>query len=148
MIPRPPRSTRTDTLFPYTTLFRSHRVAEHHRPGALLRPAARHLRPVTKLLDLVERGRLEAAGSEDLEPPEQLGVTEDIEVGVGEGVGAGLLHRMHAVMRELARLALPLLRQVGIDDDGLRSDEHTYALPALMRISFDGICLQKTRNKQ
>src|SRR3546814_9789156 len=25
MIPRPPRSTRTDTLFPYTTLFRSAR---------------------------------------------------------------------------------------------------------------------------
>src|SRR3546814_1546326 len=25
MIRRPPRSTRTDTLFPYTTLFRSHR---------------------------------------------------------------------------------------------------------------------------
>src|SRR3546814_12963784 len=28
MIRRPPRSTRTDTLFPYTTLFRS-----LHRPG-------------------------------------------------------------------------------------------------------------------
>src|SRR3546814_17268759 len=28
MIRRPPRSTRTDTLFPYTTLFRS---AERHR---------------------------------------------------------------------------------------------------------------------
>src|SRR3546814_11488994 len=27
MIRRPPRSTRTDTLFPYTTLFRSHDVA-------------------------------------------------------------------------------------------------------------------------
>src|SRR3546814_14434080 len=27
MIPRPPRSTRTDTLFPYTTLFRSARNA-------------------------------------------------------------------------------------------------------------------------
>src|SRR3546814_4979827 len=27
MIRRPPRSTRTDTLFPYTTLFRSHGVA-------------------------------------------------------------------------------------------------------------------------
>src|SRR3546814_2864054 len=26
MIPRPPRSTRTDTLFPYTTLFRSRPV--------------------------------------------------------------------------------------------------------------------------
>src|SRR3546814_4954438 len=31
MIRRPPRSTRTDTLFPYTTLFRSaHAVAENH----------------------------------------------------------------------------------------------------------------------
>src|SRR3546814_1166264 len=31
MIPRPPRSTRTDTLFPYTTLFRSAEAtaAEH-----------------------------------------------------------------------------------------------------------------------
>src|SRR3546814_4499717 len=27
MIRRPPRSTRTDTLFPYTTLFRSHGVS-------------------------------------------------------------------------------------------------------------------------
>src|SRR3546814_2136614 len=48
MIRRPPRSTRTDTLFPYTTLFRSQRVrgvdrrllheggevlAARHRPG-------------------------------------------------------------------------------------------------------------------
>src|SRR3546814_15798069 len=28
MIRRPPRSTRTDTLFPYTTLFRSHTEAQ------------------------------------------------------------------------------------------------------------------------
>src|SRR3546814_12876639 len=28
MIRRPPRSTRTDTLFPYTTLFRSDEVAD------------------------------------------------------------------------------------------------------------------------
>src|SRR3546814_9236713 len=36
MIRRPPRSTRTDTLFPYTTLFRSReRVTRrpHHQPG-------------------------------------------------------------------------------------------------------------------
>src|SRR3546814_16630556 len=46
MIPRPPRSTRTDTLFPYTTLFRSLRVRLHDphpqpRPpaGAAARPA-------------------------------------------------------------------------------------------------------------
>src|SRR3546814_15660983 len=35
MIRRPPRSTRTDTLFPYTTLFRS-----LHREVGVLRPAA------------------------------------------------------------------------------------------------------------
>src|SRR3546814_9094513 len=29
MIRRPPRSTRTDTLFPYTTLFRSHNQRSH-----------------------------------------------------------------------------------------------------------------------
>src|SRR3546814_5584179 len=55
MIRRPPRSTRTDTLFPYPTLFRSHAVGAgagvHRVPGAFeavrgagpfraLRPAA------------------------------------------------------------------------------------------------------------
>src|SRR3546814_7029687 len=32
MIRRPPRSTRTDTLFPYTTLFRSHRSFSARAP--------------------------------------------------------------------------------------------------------------------
>src|SRR3546814_9152681 len=35
MIRRPPRTTRTDTLFPYTTLFRSQRV-DHLPPVGLL----------------------------------------------------------------------------------------------------------------
>src|SRR3546814_13078487 len=49
MLPRPPSSTRTDTLFPYSTLFRSARGAEGarnpvgyrpaHHPAAALRPA-------------------------------------------------------------------------------------------------------------
>src|SRR3546814_13828654 len=34
MIRRPPRSTRTDTLFPYTTLFRSHIRGRCVLPGA------------------------------------------------------------------------------------------------------------------
>src|SRR3546814_15047572 len=34
MIRRPPRSTRTDTLFPYTTLFRSKYTAEQTRLSA------------------------------------------------------------------------------------------------------------------
>src|SRR3546814_17094564 len=33
MIRRPPRSTRTDTLFPYTTLFRSSRAIRSARLG-------------------------------------------------------------------------------------------------------------------
>src|SRR3546814_20434115 len=33
MIRRPPRSTRTDTLFPYTTLFRSADAGGAERPG-------------------------------------------------------------------------------------------------------------------
>src|SRR3546814_15712752 len=39
MIRRPPRSTRTDTLFPYTTLFRSVRSFDHlgNREKAMLR---------------------------------------------------------------------------------------------------------------
>src|SRR3546814_6334690 len=47
MIRRPPRSTRTDTLLPYTTLFRSRQVAARnrrasleHAPGGFLRFSA------------------------------------------------------------------------------------------------------------
>src|SRR3546814_17779764 len=36
MIRRPPRSTRTDTLFPYTTLFRSLRPDDGSAPFGLL----------------------------------------------------------------------------------------------------------------
>src|SRR3546814_15945328 len=36
MIRRPPRSTRTDTLFPYTTLFRSHHAGSDDDRGRQL----------------------------------------------------------------------------------------------------------------
>src|SRR3546814_10438329 len=45
MIRRPPRSTRTDTLFPYTTLFRSQRERQEHLPAQthqLVVAVARH----------------------------------------------------------------------------------------------------------
>src|SRR3546814_1815716 len=38
MIRRPPMSTRTDTLFPYTTLFRSGRAAGCRRSGLCIQP--------------------------------------------------------------------------------------------------------------
>src|SRR3546814_5825486 len=52
MVRRPPRSTRTDTLFPYTTLFRSARDRVQHlhlladRGAAPVRPVGRGARTV------------------------------------------------------------------------------------------------------
>src|SRR3546814_19887235 len=45
MIRRPPRSTRTDTLFPYTTLFRSRLCLEADFADALRRRGQRARRP-------------------------------------------------------------------------------------------------------
>src|SRR3546814_2833950 len=42
MIRRPPRSTRTDTLFPYTTLFRSARIHDKPRTQGPPAPERRH----------------------------------------------------------------------------------------------------------
>src|SRR3546814_684657 len=44
MIRRPPRSTRTDTLFPYTTLFRSRNPWSDQRPIAINPQGVRSLR--------------------------------------------------------------------------------------------------------
>src|SRR3546814_9549511 len=52
MIRRPPRSTRTDTLFPYTTLFRS----LDHASGRVA-PEQRALRPAQHLDALQVEGR-------------------------------------------------------------------------------------------
>src|SRR3546814_14730949 len=55
MIRRPPRSTRTDTLFPYTTLFRSRlpSTSQCHRPKA----ARGHSR-LTGKLAIIHEGHL------------------------------------------------------------------------------------------
>src|SRR3546814_10677944 len=57
MILRPPRSTRTDTLFPYTTLFRS----VIHHPGLLdeLGETLAHLELDDQFLDKLRREILE-----------------------------------------------------------------------------------------
>src|SRR3546814_14709383 len=59
MIRRPPRSTRTDTLFPYTTLFRSHR----RQPALFLL-----LRPVGEDVVRYER-RADAVGGAEAPAP-------------------------------------------------------------------------------
>src|SRR3546814_16078052 len=46
MIRRPPRSTRTDTLFPYTTLFRSLADEAPRQCGSVFAPQREHRAPV------------------------------------------------------------------------------------------------------
>src|SRR3546814_1870492 len=64
MIRRPPRSTRTYTLFPYTTLFRSERMGEVialRRRHARLVIGVRRVapdEPVARALDAFDRRRL------------------------------------------------------------------------------------------
>src|SRR3546814_7893628 len=56
MIRRPPRSTRTDTLFPYTTLFRAHVEVDAHQHGR-----AGHVE-VVESLELRHRSLAEGIG--------------------------------------------------------------------------------------
>src|SRR3546814_13314791 len=72
MIRRPPRSTRTVTLFPYTTLFRSGRGlwlpgAGLHPAGAALYPAACRVQRTADADRLLEAER--RAGADDLHQP-------------------------------------------------------------------------------
>src|SRR3546814_1620169 len=69
MIRRPPRSTRTDTLFPYTTLFRSLDVrvvaaqGRHHRAAA---GACAHDRPAHGVPDVHEGEGARGVGAHPL----------------------------------------------------------------------------------
>src|SRR3546814_9463862 len=75
MIRRPPRSTRTDTLFPYTTLFRSLVFDAHQRARAegvdvLIVDTAGRLQNKQGLMDELAKvkrvlGKLDAARSEE-----------------------------------------------------------------------------------
>src|SRR3546814_1630669 len=83
MIRRPPRSTRTDTLFPYTTLFRSRRIRRARsdarqrrriRCGSVDRGDRHHLfeqrggrreRRISDRQDIVAYGRMKGPRSEE-----------------------------------------------------------------------------------
>src|SRR3546814_9706810 len=59
MIRRPPRSTRTDTLFPYTTLFRSDEGEQEHHVAKVLMGELGEVEPasdvwVAKMMVLIE----------------------------------------------------------------------------------------------
>src|SRR3546814_10880178 len=67
MVLRPPRSTRTDTLFPYTTLFRSRGVVKEHQRGLAVHQQAGEAGQHFGLLVAVEQDR-DVAGHVVLAP--------------------------------------------------------------------------------
>src|SRR3546814_2098152 len=128
MIRRPPRATRTDTLFPYTTLFRS---LGHIDEGAVREDRA------------VERREIIVVHRHDLSEPlfHQLGIFAD-RFGDGEEDHPRALQFLaegrrdadaveHRVDRDLAR--------------ALSSEEHTSELQSLMSISYAVFCLKKKK---
>src|SRR3546814_17284374 len=84
MIRRPPRATRTDTLFPYTTLFRSQRG--RGQPDAHLQVGRRAPRSAHAGSDRVTRGRTAKVltshwdGAELHRRPDELIVEEPMQV--------------------------------------------------------------------
>src|SRR3546814_4596371 len=68
MIRRPPRSTRTDTLFPYTTLFRSGGRPSHYRRLARRGAVGIALRRQAARFHRAGRGRRGAAGGGEQHP--------------------------------------------------------------------------------
>src|SRR3546814_9481076 len=122
MILRPPRSTRTDTLFPYTTLFRSGdeigarpRMAEKIGRKVDRMDANQHRRTCSQL-SLDERDMLRAI--------DQVAIDDHAE-------GITFAFERH--------LDYPLDAPLGAP----RSEEHTSELQSLMRISYAVLCFKK-----
>src|SRR3546814_6359501 len=124
MIRRPPRSTRTDTLFPYTTLFRSldHRHREREDQGA------------ERFADAVR---------------DHLGMMDRRDDGAREDEGDDPGVERHRKARHRGEEAEDREKVVGAAGEAeLRSEEHTSELQSLMRISYAVFCLKKNKKQE
>src|SRR3546814_737663 len=167
MIRRPPRSTRTDTLFPYTTLFRS-----GHRTGQLYIPSRSHCTDSRNILELATysriaidatrmyRGRWPRPISEDVRQNvcrrvDSAGAPERSEFAQGPmearvvipAIGSGPLCRTR--LGNLQRSSLESLhkRTGRLLGTLQRSEEHTSALQSLMRNANAVFCLKNKKYK-
>src|SRR3546814_7640172 len=113
MIRRPPRSTRTDTLFPYTTLFRSFADRTKDRSKGRHRLAVRSDEIARRRSSGFPQSRLRAGLRREAAPP------------------APARTRLTGVKLRLRSKAQG------------RSEEHTSELQSLMRISYAVFCLKK-----
>src|SRR3546814_4253264 len=128
MIRRPPRSTRTYTRFPYTTLFRS----TVHYDGVYIS------RPTTSYQDLFDVERIEV-----LRGPQ--GVL------FGRNSAGGTLNIISKMPTDelSGTLGLTIGNYEKRSASGtIRSEEHTSELQSLMRISYAVFCLKKNNNEK
>src|SRR3546814_3377270 len=126
MIRRPPRSTRTDPLFPYTTLFPSRR------------PLVDDLR--FEMLDMavdVILVRADAAAFADLD-----GHRAADHVAARQILGGGGVALHEALALRIGEIAALAAHPLG---DEARSEEHTSELQSLMRTSYAVFCLKKKK---
>src|SRR3546814_9561979 len=134
MIRRPPRSPRTDTRFPYTSLFRSSILGYYVSFGD---PS------------IFRCGRAVASAVLPKEPAlAHLGVDVSYPMhGLFRRLHADQAkpHRSEAFRRACVRNGIgPDVRRPG--PAHLRSEEHTSELQSLMRISYAVFCLKKKKN--
>src|SRR3546814_3108825 len=132
MIRRPPRSTRTDTLFPYTTLFRSLAITGKS--------------PVVRSFPMVPGIDFAGTVTESSHPSYKEGDQVVLNGwGVGEKHWGGLAEYARVSGDWLVPLQAPFTprQAMGIG----RSEEHTSELQSLMRISYAVFCLKKNKVK-
>src|SRR3546814_5028954 len=113
MIRRPPRSTRTDTLFPYPTLFRSWDMK-----------ASRYSREAAAFSHKFHKG-------EGYRDPFNL---------FGKNGGRP---NPEPEDRRMGKIERNALADLDLDVHADRSEEHTSELQSLMRISYAVFCLKK-----
>src|SRR3546814_3634403 len=121
MIRRPPRSTRTDTLFPYTTLFRSIASPLAGSPAADRRP------------DFSRRSLLGFQHASDFTRPTADDAAPDP---AGTHCSVAALRRGRAVAAGPKWPPVATGRQSDRAFGPCRSEEHTSELQSLMRISY------------
>src|SRR3546814_2791232 len=134
MIRRPPRSTRTDTLFPYTTLFRSVGARDLHQlEGDRQLAGRRHMRPHAEVEPgialAVDRDRLAALG-DFIDPFGLVGLADRLEILDGLGGRPFLAGDRQVALDDLGHALLDLAEILRRETSG----ENTSELQSLMSI--------------
>src|SRR3546814_17448831 len=115
MIRRPPRSTRTDTLFPYTTLFRSTKTLGP-RAAQLFTELNELRRSTFTLADVESITGLSSASARNLvHKAQRRGLVTRLQTGLSNLVPFELgratepIHRPYCIARDIAVAATPFL---------------------------------------